>query len=140
MAVGVFVRIKDDGLWARFKEYVIHKHGKLHSALGEELCEAIRLYLKEAGGTHTFPNRGVKTSKEIEKIKREILKIAEPGGAVPKEMLSNIIRKASGVVDKRAVRNRLETLVASGFLKRDWSISINGNIFRVMGDAADKPT
>jgi len=42
----IHVRVRDPELWQRFKEYVVMKHGKLHGALGEELCNAIALYLQ----------------------------------------------------------------------------------------------
>jgi len=138
MSRAITVRIRDEEIWLKFKDYVLLKHGKLHTALGEELTEAIKTYL-ENQSTHSHSrNFSGKILKEAKAIEKEILKHVSPGGSLPQNMLEGMVRRVSGVVDKRAVRNRIEALVAMGFLERDWEISMEGKVFRVIGDEANK--
>ena len=133
---GVFVWIDED-VWAVFKQFVLAKHGKLHAALGLELAEAIKRYLAETGNTHT---QGAirRTQIELDSIKNEILKFTRPGGSIPKRMLENIVRRVSGVMDRRSVGARIEALVAEGFIQRNWDVSPRGDIFKVIGYDAEK--
>lgn len=135
-SIGVFVRVRDGKTWLEFKDFVLRKHGKLHTALGDELTEAIKQYLR-SDRAHT-KNLSSRVLKEAEAVKGEILKKVSPGGSLPQNMLENLVRRASGVMDKRSIRNRIEALVAVGFLKRDWEISMEGKVFKVMGDETDK--
>jgi len=136
MSRAITVRIRDEEVWLKFKDYVLQKHGKLHTALGEELTKAIKTYLEnQSARTRNFSGKILRDAKAIEK---EILKHVSPGGSLPQNMLEGMIRRVSGVVDKRAVRNRIEALVAIGFLKRDWEISMEGKVYRVIGDGAKK--
>ena len=128
---GVFVWV-DEEVWASFKQFVLAKYGKLHAALGSELSEAIRRYLEEAESKHT-KNCSGKIQSEVDAIKAEILRHVKPGGLVPKRMLENIVRRVSRVVSKRSVDDRIEALVAEGFLQRDWITSPRGNVFKVVG-------
>jgi hypothetical protein len=127
----VTVKLKDINLWLRFKDYVLVKHGKLHGTLGEELTEAIKQYLK-GGNTHAQP-RSSKVLKELPALKEAVLEKFSPGGLIPKRMLEDIIRNISGIVDKRSIHNRIETLIAQNFLKRNWETSPRGDVFMVMG-------
>jgi len=45
--VGARFNDHDMPVWEEFKEYVREQHGKLHTALGEELAEALRQYLNK---------------------------------------------------------------------------------------------
>jgi hypothetical protein len=135
--VTVTVKIRDEEVWASFKRFVIAKHGKLHTALGLELTEAIRRYLREEEGAHT-QNSSKKAQREVDCLKKEILKLVEPGGSLPRRMLENIVRRTSGVIDKRSVGDRIEALVAEGFLQRDWLTSTRGDVFKVVGYGAEK--
>lgn len=138
MSKGCFVRVRDAETWNEFKEFVVRKHGKLHTALGDELIKAIKEYMRrERARTHNnFSNKNLK--KEAETLKKEILSHVEPGGSLSQNVLEGIVRRASGVMNKRSVRDRIETLVAVGFLKRDWNASLEGKVFRVIGDETDK--
>lgn len=138
MSVKISVRTKDEKTWQAFKDFVLGKHGKLHTALGEELVEALRFYLEDTSKrahTHVFSG---KILKEAEKIKRAVLMQVEPGGSIPQKMLENTVRQASAVIDKRSIKSRIEVLVADGFLERDWTTSIEGKVFRVVGDETGK--
>lgn len=138
MSVKISVRAKDEKTWQEFKDFVLEKHGKLHTALGEELIEALKFYLEDANKRMHTHNLSDKALKEADKIKREVLKRVEPGGSVPQQMLENIVRQASAVMDKRSVKNRIEVLVATGFLEHDWKVSIDGKVFRVVGNETGK--
>lgn len=139
MGVVVTVKIRDDGVWFEFKDYVLAKHKKLHGALGEELTEALRHYLKEKPA-RTHINSACLSRKafnELPELKRAILERVEPGGSIPKQMVEGIIRKVSRVTDRRAVDDRIGALIADGFLHREWELSMDGKVFRVMGVEAD---
>ncbi|MCD6572108.1 MAG: hypothetical protein J7K62_02430 [Thermoplasmata archaeon] len=136
MSKGIFVRIRDEKTWNEFKDFVLQKHGKLHTALGEELIEAIKTYLKNQS-THT--QLSGKALKEAEALKKEILKYVRPGGSLPQNFLETMVRRVSGVYDRRSIKNRIETLLAIGFIKRDWEVDpIKGKVYRVIGDEAGK--
>jgi len=142
---GVFVWVDED-VWIRFKQFVFAKHGKLHAALSSELTEALKRYIAEAENTRTQKIDCTKKSitrkfqRELNSIKEEVLKLVEPGGSIPKPMLSSIIRRVSGVMDRRSVGARIEALIAEGFLQRDWHVSSRGDVFKVVGyDVEAKP-
>lgn len=40
----------DKDIWDRFKLHVLNKHGKIHGVLGEEVCNALELYLITQNG------------------------------------------------------------------------------------------
>lgn len=126
----------DDEVLNAFKEFVIQKHQKLHKALSVEVTNALKEYLQNRKineGTHThFPGKVV---REIPELKKAILEKVEMGGSVPKSMVANIVRQVSGVTDKRPIENRINALVADGFLTRNWEVSPEGNVFKVVGNA-----
>jgi len=139
MSIQVHVRFQESEIWFKFKEFVVQKHGKLHSALGQEVANALKAYL-EAQSTHTHfsRKRSSKIQRELPKIKEAVLEKVEAGGSIPKQMLANIIRRVSGVSDKRAVGDRIDALIADGFLQADWMISPDGKVFKVMPNEAGK--
>ncbi|MEM2457151.1 MAG: hypothetical protein QXG58_06490 [Candidatus Bathyarchaeia archaeon] len=140
MGIVVTVKIKDDDVWLDFKDYVLAKHGKIHGALGEELTEAVRQYLRNEKGAHTHLSRSRLSRKalnEVPALKKAILEKVEPGGSIPKQMLEGIIRQVSRVMDRRAVNDRIGALIADGFLQREWELSMDGKVFRVVGVEAD---
>jgi len=149
MSRQINVRIKNPEIWFKFKEFVFKKYATLHTVLGQEVANALELYLKmQEAHTHaqqngTKQNNGLhvknnsKIINELPMIKEAILQKVQPGGSIPKQILANIIRQVSNVVDRRAVGDRIEALLSDGFLKIDWELSIKGNIFRVMGDGAE---
>ncbi|MEM2370582.1 MAG: hypothetical protein QXH51_06740 [Candidatus Bathyarchaeia archaeon] len=136
MGIVITVRISDENVWYRFKNYVLAKYGKIHGALGEELTKAIRQYL-EGKDVHTHMNGGSRRAVgELPELKKAILEKVQPGGSLPKRMLEDIIRKSSHITDRRSVEDRIKALVADGFLRREWEFG--GRVFRVMGLEADK--
>ena len=142
MSKRVGVMIQHPEVWEEFKAYVIRKWGKKHTAMALELEEAIKQYLASqqctsSGRVHTRTSK--KAPKDLEIVKKEILKQVNPGGSLPKNMLQAIIRQSTGIVDRRSVDDRICFLVASGFLKYDWDISPDGKIFRVIGFEANNP-
>jgi len=138
MSIGIYVRIKDEKIWLQFKEYVLAKHGKLHSALGAELVEALKQYLQNKSCTHTqIQQISPKFEKELPLIEKAILTHVEKGGSLPESMLANIIRRTIQKIDHRTIKSRIEALVSVGFLKRDWDVSPDGKVYRVVGDGAD---
>jgi len=130
----VRIRIRDWETWLKFKEFVISKHGKLHSALSDELTEALAHYMHtRTSSKQSNPNPNSRIAKELSKLKEAILEKVEVGGSIPKPMLTSIIKQACNVYDERAVRSRIHALLASHFLKPDLKLDPDGNIFRVIG-------
>jgi hypothetical protein len=136
----ICVRLRNIEVWMEFKDFVVKKHGKLHSALADEVANAFESYL-EAQGTRTQNPPGPlsrKATRESEALKKEVLGKVLPGGSLPQRMLENIVRSCAGVSDRRAVKAKIETLVAVGFLERDWKADLHGKVFKVIGDEASK--
>jgi hypothetical protein len=145
----VSVRIKDLETWIEFKEYVIRKHGKLGGFLGEELTNAMRLYLDEVGSftmdsTHTqnsnLTSGGSKASKKASGRRNQVEELAEkvqvalnemsaeigdrpiplgPGGTLPEKHLERAIARALGVIDRRSIKNRINALASHGYIELD---------------------
>jgi hypothetical protein len=125
----------DDEVLQQFKEYVVRKHGKLHSALSEEVTNALRDYLSKVATQTPVMQIPAKVKKELPLLKKAISTYVEKGGSIPETMLANIIRQTSQVIDYRSIKNRIEALVSVKFLSRDWMTSPDGKIYRVVGDA-----
>jgi len=139
----VAFRIRDEEVWWRFKDFVLKKHGKLHTALSEEITRALKEYLDKQTCTHTHFSTSKHTrklKKEIETIKEEILKRVEAGGTLHQNMLESMVREVSKVINGRSIKNRINTLIADGFLKHDWEKSMDGKIFKVIGYETNEPT
>jgi len=97
-----------------FKNFVISKHGKLHSALSEEVTNALREYLKTRAHTHS--EKGSRIVRDAKILKREILKIAEPGGTLHKNQITQLAVRNLGIGDWRSIKIRVNYLVATDFL------------------------
>jgi hypothetical protein len=131
---GMFVRI-DEGVLQRLKEYVISKYGKLNGVFSLEVQKAIEHWLSERetkNPEETCTHTQGRVMNEIPMLKSEILKHFRTGGQIPRRMLRSIIRRATGIVDRRSVDDRIEALISVGFLEIDRS-SITGKLFRVVG-------
>jgi hypothetical protein len=130
----VLVRI-DESLLDRLWQYIKKTYPQsTYGALSLEVQKAIEHWLSGKGeapdtaqtppdraGTHTPPSQlSTKIMGEIPVLKAEVLKYAKKGSQIPKSHLGNIIRQAVGIVDHRAVNNRIEALVSIGFLRREW--------------------
>lgn len=144
--INVFVRNVDKKTWELFKVKAVSNCGRLWRVMGQELSKALAMYVESDKGrhTHTFsdapdPSRKVsrKVMAERELLEQEIGKVVESGGSVPLKMLHNLIRRTCAVKDHRSIRSRVEMLVATGFLERDWNISLEGKVFRVIGNEAN---
>ncbi len=44
--IGIRIDKRQEEIWDDFKEFVEKKYGKKHTVLGQELIEAIQLYIK----------------------------------------------------------------------------------------------
>jgi hypothetical protein len=136
----VSVRIKDLETWIEFKEYVIRKHGKLGGFLGEELTNAMRLYLDEVGSftmdsTHTqnsnLMSGGSKTSKKASRQRNQVEELAEemqmemekegvyvrPYTTMGEDFLVNWVIRVSRVMDSRSIKNRINALISHGYIE-----------------------
>jgi len=137
----ISVQMRNEEIWLKFKDFVLRKHRKLHSALADEVFAALEFYL-EAQGAHTQisdpPALTKKAQKESEILKRKVLEKVSPGGSLPQKMLENIVRAALLRTDRRTVNGRIENLVATGFLERDWEADFQGKVFKVIGDETSK--
>lgn len=123
MSVGVYVRLKNEEVWMKFKEYVLKKHQKLHGALGLELTKAIEHYLQtqETPAIHTHTNSqstdcngassnggNSRTLKSLKTIVSQIL--TETEKEIPQTRVEQIIASCAGGED-RTMRRYLRHLI-----------------------------
>ena len=129
MSIQINVRIKNREIWEKFKDFVLKKYGKLHSVLGDELIEAMKLYLEVKNGEmhahtniaevcmnrndHGPPSKTMRTlTRIINKIKNQFqLEISQP------DVELIITEEAGG--DPRTIRKYLRYLQIYGFISRD---------------------
>jgi len=122
MGLVVTIKIKDDEIWLEFKDYVLAKHGKLHGALGEELTEALRYYLKEkptrthinSAYSNAYSNVGSRTLKNLKEITDRVLKLTEK--EIPQTMVERIITETAGG-ESRTLRRYIILLNNYGILE-----------------------
>jgi|Deesub1362A_J573_1020465.scaffolds.fasta_scaffold00511_7 hypothetical protein len=78
--VPVHVSIDRD-IWDRFKLHVLNKHGKIHGVLGEEVCNALEMYLMMQSGEE-FNDAVRRLLKAVRRFNRSVSSIlAELGDA-----------------------------------------------------------
>jgi len=146
MSRKVGVMIQHPEVWDEFREYVVKKWGKKHTAMALELEQAIIEYLSKRRGeaaesprggrrVHTRGQRsGQRSGKimgEVPMLKAEVLRHVGVGGKIRREDLRKIICQATGIVNRRSIDDRIEALVSVGFLEE-----ASGNVFRVVGDVS----
>ena len=79
--IGIRIDKRQEKIWEDFKNFVENKYGKKHTVLGQELIEALQLYIwadKQSGtdSTHLLTKKGGKI--EIEPIKENSYEIINP--------------------------------------------------------------
>ena len=126
MSIGVFVRLKDEETWLKFKKFVLEKHGKLHSSLGDELINAIKLYL-ETQCTHTHKTQIHEKPKLKSRSMETLMQIAERitseyENEIPQTEVERIIAQIAGA-DGRTLRKYTRLLIEYDVLKRDRPIA-----------------
>jgi|GEM_PF-2109748 hypothetical protein len=136
MSKVISVRIRDVETWLRFKGFVAQKHGKLHTALGYELTEALKQYLKNAERAHTYTytpasestsacasgcapkgksaEAGSRTLRNLREITNRILEVTEK--EIPQTIVERIITEAVGG-EVRTIRRYVTSLANYGILK-----------------------
>ena len=128
----ISVRIPDETIWFGFKDFVLKKHGKLHTVLAEEVAMALEAYLKtQSTHTHYADPPSATALSQAEILKKEILKIASPGASLAEKHIGHIITTSLGIHDRRSIRNKIEALIAVGLLQRDWSSDSEGKMFKI---------
>ncbi|MEM1793109.1 MAG: hypothetical protein QXE92_02585 [Thermofilaceae archaeon] len=127
---GVYSRVSEDVL-NRFRQLVVKKHGQLRFFFSMELENALRRWIEEneealgeGGGAHTSqeaPQRD--DTKKEGKICRELPSLIEavkaripPGSRVSEGVIRRIVIETSRVAERRAVKSRVDALVAAGVL------------------------
>ena len=79
--IGIRIDKRQEEIWEDFKNFVETKYGKKHTVLGQELIEALQLYIwadRQSGneGTHLVTKKGGKI--EIEHVKENSYDIINP--------------------------------------------------------------
>lgn len=138
----VFIRGISPNIWEAFKnEASSRNHNRLWKVIAQELEHAIALYLKEEPCTHSHSSVqatqqlvAIKSMQKLDSVKDSILEKYAVGGTVSRDLIENIIRIVFNISDKRAVRNKIERMVADGFIEYNWDKSIIGEYLTVKGD------
>jgi len=123
------VRISESDMkvWERFKRLVLEKYGKLHGVLGDEVIEALKMYLEheEARRAHT-QRKGRMVAKEGEEVrgmraedKEEDVKNGEKSG----RRREGENEEACIYIARSGVENERES---EGKRKREWLYIPNG--------------
>jgi hypothetical protein len=114
--VNVWFDDKYVGDWERFKQVVIQKHGKLNGVIGNEVMNALNLYLSYLNSsielqqhTRTDKKRRLRDIMEYMKIKN-FLELTE-------EDIRGLIRSIGGMKDKRTEDDYFRCLVDYGFVR-----------------------
>ena len=116
--VNVWFDDKYVGDWERFKQVVIQKHGKLNGVIGNEVMNALNLYLSYLNST-VEPQQHTRTDK-----KRRLRNIMEKmivrrwTNEVDKRSMEQFIRE-EGVRDQRTVDEYFKALIDYGFIRHD---------------------
>ena len=79
--IGIRIDKRQEKIWGDFKAFVEKKYGKKHTVLGQELIEALQLYIKadqeaEKEGTHKLIKKGGKI--EMDYIQDDSHEIVNP--------------------------------------------------------------
>ena len=79
--IGIRIDKRQEKIWEDFKNFVENKYGKKHTVLGQELIEALQLYIwadkqSDKESTHLLTKKGGKI--EIEPIKENSYEIINP--------------------------------------------------------------
>lgn len=138
----IFIRGINPNIWEAFKnEASSRNHNRLWKVIAQELEHAISLYLKEEPCTHTPSSVqatqqlvAIKSMQKLDSVKDSILEKYAVGGTVSRDPIENIIRIVFNISDKRAVRSKIERMVADGFIEYNWDKSIIGEYLTVKGD------
>lgn len=138
----VFIRGINPNIWEAFKnEASSRNHNRLWAVIAQELEHAITLYLKETPNTHTHSSIQttqqlvtIRGMQKLDLVKDSILKEFDIGGTVSRNLIENIIRRILNISDKRAIKNKIERMIADGFLEYNWDKSIIGEYIIVKGD------
>jgi len=117
---GLYVRIKKEDVkdWENFKQVVIQKHGKLHGVLGDEVMDAIKLYLASED-KKIAPQKHTRTDKKnrLKNIMERTIASGYTNEAL-KEDIEEFI-KEEGIRDQRTVDDYFKALIDYGFINHD---------------------
>jgi len=118
--IGIYTKIKNEDVkdWENFKQLVIHKHGKLHGVLGDEVMNAIKLYLASEG-KKIDPQQHTRTDKK-NRLKNIMERTIASGytNEVLKRDIEEFI-KEEGIRDQRTVEDYFKALIDYGFINHD---------------------
>jgi hypothetical protein len=113
-------RIKDEDVkdWEAFKQVVIQKHGKLHGVLGDEVMDAIKLYLASKG-KKIDPQQHTRTDKKnrLKNIMERTIACGYTNEVLKRDIEEFI--KEEGIRDQRTVDDYFKALIDYGFINHD---------------------
>lgn len=117
-AVNCFLKDEDAKVWYDFKQAVIQKHGKLREALGDEVANALRLYLASEG-KKIKPQQHTRTDKK-NRLKNIMERTIARGytNEVLKKDIEQFI-KEEGIKDQRTIDDYFKALIDYGFINHD---------------------
>ena len=107
---------EDAEVWYDFKTAVIQKHGKLRESLGDEVANALKLYLNYQG-SNTEPQQHTRTDKK--KRLRDIMErmVIKNYLELTEKDIRGLIRLIGGMRDKRTEDDYFRCLIDYGFVR-----------------------
>jgi len=118
--IGIYTKIKNEDVkdWENFKQLVIHKHGKLRGVLGDEIMNALKLYLASES-KKIDPQQHTRTDKK-NRLKNIMERTIARGytNEVLKRDIDEFI-KEEGIRDQRTIDDYFKALIDYGFINHD---------------------
>jgi endonuclease III len=102
--------------WERFKQVVIQKHGKLNGVIGNEVMNALNLYLSYLNSS-IEPQQHTRTDKK--KRLRDIMEYMKIENylELTEKDIRGLIRSIGGMKDKRTEDDYFRCLIDYGFVR-----------------------
>ena len=109
---------EDAKVWYDFKNAVLQKHGKLRESLGDEVANALKLYLA-LEGKKIVPQQHTRTDKKnrLANIMERAIARGYTNEALKKDVEHFI--KEEGIKDQRTVQDYFKALIDYGFISHD---------------------
>jgi hypothetical protein len=138
MKVSIHVWVNEED-WAKFKQFCLTKHKKLHRALGDELSLAIRHYLEcvapslssatlvpsayndRMDGVVAMSDTRQVVDEEVAKVVEVLARYCEPGAQMAYNVLALRIGEATGRYSDNHVNRVIRKLLAHGVIESDHS-------------------
>jgi hypothetical protein len=108
----------DEESWYSFKNAVVQKHGKLRDKLGEEVGNALNLYLAYLNNDIDLQQHTRADKKQRLRNIMERMIVRKWTNEVDKRSMERFIRE-EGVRDRRTVQDYFKALVDYGFIRHN---------------------